>query len=134
MSDPVGLDWAAYFHGLSEAALGELAGWLADQRLEAWEFLDIVDRAYVQAGEDRRGEALAFVSRWGRPAVAGYARRKRYFTELAASLEEARLRGALPGDVAPDELRPLQPQPSLTRPPSKEEVLHALQRVRGGPI
>jgi hypothetical protein len=134
MGESLGLDWAEYLHSLSEDALGELAAWLAAQRLEAWEFLDIVDRAYVQAGEDRRGEALTFITRWGRPAVAGYARRKRHFAELTATIEEARQRGALPGDVAPDELQPLQPQPSLVRSPSKEDVLNALHRVQGGSI
>ena len=130
MDDMVGLDWVGYFHSLSDDAIRELAAWLAAQSLEIWELMDIVDREYAQASEDWRGRSPAFVGYRGRPAVEGYARRKRRFVELTAALEEASLRGALPGDVAPEELQPLRVPSTKTR--SVEDVVSALQRARSG--
>lgn len=132
MDDLVGLDWVGYFHTLSDDAIRELAAWLAAERLEVWELMDIVDRAYAQAAEDWHGRSLAFVTNCGLPVVEGYARRKRRFvelTEFTAALEEAHLCGALPGDVAPEELQPLRL--SLTKPRSVEDLVGVLQRARG---
>lgn len=130
MDDMVGLDWAGYFRSLSDDAIRELAAWLAAESLEIWELMDIVDREYARAPENWRGRTPAFVAYWGRPAVEGYARRKRHFVEFTAALEEARLRGALPGDVAPEELQPLRPSSTGRR--SVEDVVSALQRARSG--
>lgn len=125
-----GLDWGDYFHTLSDDDIRDLAGWLATECVELWEFMDIVDRTYMQTADVWRGQLPAFVARSGRPAVARYARRKRRFAELAITLDEARVRGALPGEVAPEELQLLQ-APG-TRQQSMEELLGVLERARGG--
>ncbi|HEX8033095.1 MAG TPA: hypothetical protein VF510_04575 [Ktedonobacterales bacterium] len=130
MDKVTGLDWGGYFHDLSDDDIRELASWLAAECIEVWEFMDIVDRAYVQTAEAQRERSLAFVRSHGRPVVAGYARRKRRFAELTATLDEACLRGALPGEVAPEELQPLRvPE---TRHHSAEDLLGVLERTRGG--
>jgi hypothetical protein len=133
MDNMVGFDWVDYFHCLSQDAIHELAAWLAAQQLEVWEFTDIVDRAYAQLpGGPDRGSA-EFVARVGRPAAEAYAGRKRLFTRLMATLialEDARMSGALPGEVALGELQP-RPTPS-TRLRSEDELLGALERARSG--
>lgn len=129
MDNMASMDWVSYFHRLSDDEIHELATWLAAERLEVWEFMDIVDRAYVQTSDDRRRQSPAFVADCGRPVVEGYARRKRRFAELTAALDEARLSGALPGDVAPEELRP--PRPPWTKPRSVDDLVSTLERARG---
>ncbi|MGZ3637521.1 MAG: hypothetical protein ACXWQR_08940 [Ktedonobacterales bacterium] len=130
MDKVTGLDWGDYFHDLSDDDIRELAGWLAAECIEVWEFMDIVDRAYVQTSEAQRERSPAFVRCYGHPVVAGYARRKQRFAELTATLDEARLRGALPDEVAPEELQPLLT--SRTRHHSVEDLLGMLERARGG--
>jgi hypothetical protein len=124
-----GVDWGSYFHCLSDAELRELAAWLAAECLEVWEFKDVVDRVYAQVADTWRGRSAAFVASHGRPILLGYARRRRHFAELMAALDEARQRGALPGDVALEELQPL-PAPTSKRR-SVAELLDALERARG---
>jgi hypothetical protein len=123
-----GVDWGSYFHCLSDAELRGLAAWLAAECLEVWEFKDVVDRVYAQVADSWRGRSAAFVASHGRPILLGYARRRRHFAELMAALDEARQRGALPGDVALEELQPL-PAPSSKRR-SVEELLDVLERTR----
>jgi hypothetical protein len=123
-----GVDWGSYFHSLSDAELRGLAAWLAAECLEVWEFKDVVDRVYAQVAATWRGRSAAFVASHGRPILLGYARRRRRFAELMAALEDARQRGALPGDVALEELQPL-PAPTSKRR-SVEELLDALERAR----
>ena len=130
MDNLVGLDWGDYFHRLSDDEIQELATWLANEFLEVWEFMDIVDRAYVQAPDEWRRQPPAFVSRYGRSMVERYAQRKRRFAELVASLEDARLRGALPGDVSPEELQPLHPRG--IRHHSVEDLRSELEHARDG--
>lgn len=130
MGSTRGLDWGGYFHTLSDDDMRELAGWLAAECVELWEFMDIVDRAYMQTADAWRGQLPAFVARSGRPAVARYARRKRRFAELTSTLDEARVRGAMPGEVAPEELQPLRAP--RTGHQSMEELLGVLERARGG--
>lgn len=132
MDNVVGMDWGDYFHRLSDDEIRELATWLAAECLEVWEFMDIVDRAYAQASDDWHERPPAFVASRGRPAVEGYARRKRRFAELTTALDEACLCGALPGDVAPEDLRPLRSPKTEPRP--VEDLLSALERARGGPV
>jgi hypothetical protein len=125
MDSSVGLDWVGYFHSLSDGEMLGLAAWLAAERLEVGEFMEVVDRAYAQASDARRCQSPVFMAWFGRPAAMRYARRKRRFSGLMAAQEEARMTGALPGDVALDELTPLQPlwRASL----SAEKVLGALK-------
>lgn len=132
MDDVVGMDWGDYFHRLSDNEIRELATWLAAECLEVWEFMDIVDRAYVQASDDWHERQPAFVASRGRPVVEGYARRKRRFAELMIALDEACLRGALPGDVAPEDLRPLR-SPKV-EPRSVNDLLGALERARDSSV
>jgi hypothetical protein len=132
----VGLDWVGYFHSLSNVEVHQLAAWLAAEYLEVWEFKEIVDRVYAQAAQasgDWRDQSTTFVTCYGRPAVERYARRKRRFGELTAALHEAYLCGALPGDVAPEELEPLPVlHPLGTTRRSMEELLGVLEHIRGG--
>jgi hypothetical protein len=123
------IDWCEHFRRLSDDDLQELATWLAAEFLKVSEFTDIVDRAYARAAEEWNGRALTFVACCGRPAVAAYARRKRRYAELMAALEDARMCGAFPGDVAPQELQPLRPL--QTRPRTVNELLGTLERARG---
>jgi hypothetical protein len=128
MSDVLGIDWVDYFRRLSDDELHELATWLAAESLTVGEFTDLVDRLYRQVADEWQGRSQAFVVRCGRPLVEAYARRKRRFAGLLAALEEARMSGALPGDVAFQELQPL-PQAA---PRTAEELLQALERARSG--
>ncbi|HLZ23333.1 MAG TPA: hypothetical protein VKQ30_14540 [Ktedonobacterales bacterium] len=128
MDDLLGINWVSYFHCLSNEEIRELASWLAAECLEVWELMDIVDRVYAQAPDDWRRRSPAFVTRCGRPVVEGYARRKRRFAELMTALDEACLRGALPGEVALEELRPLHLPGSKPRP--VEDLLGELERAR----
>jgi len=131
MSASMSIDWCEYFYGLSDEQLRELATWLAARVLNVSEFTDMVDRAYAQVSEERRGPSPTFIARYGRPVVEGYAQRKRGFAEhtaVLAALEDAAMSGALPGDVTAQELLPLRPPRSAS--PSVEGVLHALERVR----
>lgn len=131
MANVGSLDWGNYFHTLSDDDIRELAGWLAAEYLELWEFMDIVDRAYIQATDAWHGQVPAFVSCCGRPAVTRYARRKQHFAELAITLDEARVRGALPGEVEAEELQPLR-APKISHQ-TMEDLLGVLERARGGP-
>jgi|GEM_PF-1808653 len=132
MDNVVGIDWVDYFHCLSQDAIHELAAWLVAQQLEVWEFTDIVDRAYTQIPEGADRPSAEFVARIGRPAAEAYAGRKRVFARLMArlvALEDARMSGALPGEVALGEIEP-RPMPS-TRVRSADELFGVLERARG---
>jgi hypothetical protein len=127
MADLVGLDWTAYFRARSAEEIRTLATWLEAQGLQVGEFLDVVDREYATAPRPWRDRTEAFVRLIGRPAAQRYAQRKRHFGRLMALLEAAMLSGALPGDVAPEELDlpvviPIRPRPI-------HELLDALERV-----
>lgn len=134
MDDLPPIDWADYFHCLSDKELHDLATWLAAEGLKVAEFTDLVDRAYaidVQASDTWRGRPLAFVACYGRCVAAGYAQRKRSFVGLMAALEDARMCGALPGEVAIQDLEPLLPLWSAPR--TVEDLFHILERARDGP-
>ena len=122
-----GIDWCDYFHHLSSNQIVELATWLAAEYLKVSEFTDIVDRVYAQASDEWHRQPPAFIDGYGRPIVARYAHRKRGFAEHQAALEDARMSGALPGDVGSGELRPLRLPGIETR--SVDDVLSALQRM-----
>jgi hypothetical protein len=92
--------------------------------------MEIVDRAYAAAWDDWHGRLQPFMAQVGRPAAEGYARRKRQGTRLLAMLEQALMSGALPGEVAPQELE-LPVLPRLEQRQA-EEVLGALERLRRG--
>ncbi|HEU0028131.1 MAG TPA: hypothetical protein VFQ25_13540 [Ktedonobacterales bacterium] len=124
MNGSAGLDWVGFFHSLSDDEVLDLAAWLTAEGLEVGEFMEVVDRAYARTLEEWRGQSPVFMAWFGRPAAMRYARRKRRFSELMTAQEEARMSGALPGDVALDELKPLQPP--WTTSPSAEKVLGAL--------
>jgi hypothetical protein len=121
-------DWPRYLSGLADAEARALATWLAAEGLALSEFMDVVDRAYAAAPAPQRVRPRPFLARWGRPAAAAYARRKRRFAALLAALDEALVSGALPGEVAPEELRlPVPPQVKERR---TGELLAALQQAR----
>lgn len=128
MNSLVGFDWIGYFHSLSDDEMRHLANWLVAERLHLGEFMEVVDRVYARASDEWRGQPSVFVVWHGRAGAEDYARRKRRFAELIAALDEARMTGALPGDVAPDELG-LSP-PCRAEAPSIREVLGALQFAR----
>ena len=128
MNSSIGLDWLGYFHGLSDDEILDLSAWLVAERLEVGEFMEVVDRAYARSPDEWRAQAPVFMAWFGCPAAMRYARRKRCFSELIDAQEEARMSGALPGDVALDELKPLQPL--WTSSPSPEHVLGALRCAR----
>lgn len=128
MNNLVGLDWIGYFHSLSDDEIHELAVWLAAERLEVGEFMEVVDRVYARTSDEWRGQAPVFVDWFGRPDAREYAHRKRRFAELTAALEEARMTGAFPGDVTPEELDP--PLPLWAEATSVEKVLVALECAR----
>jgi hypothetical protein len=134
MGESLRIDWCEHFRRLSDDDLQELATWLAARFLKVSEFTDIVDRAYAQSGDEWRGRALAYVACYGRQMVAAYAHRKRRYTELAEALEDAYMCGALPGEVAPQELQPLQTSPTAQRTGARtvKELLGVLERARGG--
>ena len=128
MGASMGIDWCDYFHCLSDEQLRELAAWLAARFLKVSEFTDILDRAYAQSSDERRGPSPTFIASYGRSVVERYAQRKRGFAELMAALEDATMSGAFPGDVAAQELLPFRLPRS--EPQSVEAVLRALERVR----
>jgi hypothetical protein len=125
MNSSVSLDWVGYFHSLSDDEILELAAWLTAERLRVGEFMEVVDRAYARTLAEWRGQPPVFIAWFGRAEATRYARRKRRFSGLIAALEDARMTGALPGDVALDELTPLQPL--WTTAPSAENMLCALR-------
>ena len=130
MENVMDIDWSDYFHRLSDDQMRELASWLAAESLKVSEFTDIVDRVYAQASDEWHGRPPAFVASYGRPIMERYARRRRGFAEGLAAVEDAKMSGALPGDFASAELQPLRLPRS--EPRSVEDVLSALERVRGG--
>jgi hypothetical protein len=128
MADLVGLDWPRYFRTLPENDVRALATWLGAQGLRVGEFMEVVDRVYATAPRRSRGHTDIFVSVVGRPTARSYAQRKRHFGRLMAMLEAAIVSGALPGDVAPQELdRPVVIQ---TEPRPVDELLAALEQRR----
>jgi hypothetical protein len=128
MNNSVGLDWVGYFRSLSDEEMRALAVWLAAERLEVGEFMEVVDRVYARTSNEWRGQASVFVDWFGRPDASEYARRKWRFAELMAALEEARMSGALAGDVALEELKPRQP--FWGEASSAEKALGALEWAR----
>lgn len=130
MNSLVGFDWIGFFHSLSDDETRNLAAWLVAERLHVGEFMEVVDRVYARTSDEWRGQPSVFVVWHGRPGAEDYARRKRRFAELIAALDEARMTGALPGDVAPDELE--FSQPHRAEAPSIGEVLGALEYARHG--
>ena len=129
MDNWTGIDWRTYFRRLSKDQMRELARWLAAEFLRVSEFTDILDRFYTQVADEWHGRSSAFIASYGWSLVERYACRKRGFAELMAAREEADMSGALPGDVASAELRPL----SRVEPHSEDDVLRMLERVRGDP-
>ncbi len=127
MANQVGLDWPGYLRNLGGDDARALATWLGAQGLQVGEFMEVVDRAYATWPERRRWRPDAFISRVGRYAAASYAFRKRHFARLVAMLEEAMASGALPGEVAPQELD--LPVKIHTEGRSVDELLAALERV-----
>jgi hypothetical protein len=132
MAELAGFDWPGYVGSLQDAEARALACWLAKEGLRMGEFVEIIDRAYAAAPASWQGRWQHFMLRVGRPAAEGYACRKHGFIRLMALLEQALMSGALPGEVAPQELdlavlpRPEQPQVQV------EELLGALARLRRG--
>lgn len=130
MKSVVGLDWIGYFLSLSDDEIRKLAAWLVAERLDVGEFMEVADRIYAQTPDEWRDQPSVFVAWFGRPSAAKYARRKQRFAELMAALEEAYMTGALPGDVAPEELK--LSQPHWADAPSVERVLGELEYARRG--
>ncbi len=130
MADLVGLDWPGYFRSLPKDDVRALATWLGAQGLQVGEFMEVVDRVYATAQRRWRGRTEVFVSVVGRPTARSYAQRKRHFGRLMAMLEAAMVSGALPGDVAPQELD--LPVAIQTEPRPVDELLAALERVSHG--
>lgn len=135
MNSLVGLDWVGYFRSLSDDEVSALAAWLVAERLDVGEFMEVVDRVHARTLDDRtvdewRGQPSLFIGWYGRPGAEGYARRKRRFAELMAIRETVGMAGALPGEVAPEELEATQPDWAKT--PSLERVLGALEYARRG--
>jgi len=106
-----------------------LVPWLATEGLQLSKFTDIVDRAYVVAPVHGRGGPRNFVAVVGRPAAQAYARRKRRFAGLSSALDDALISGAMPGDIAPDEL---SISTSVIRSSRPEDLLNALERIARG--
>lgn len=128
MAGFVGFDWPGYLRRLPGGEARALATWLATEGLDVGEFMDVVDRAYATAPARWRARPRPFLARVGRPAAEAYARRKRRFAALSATLEEALVAGALPGEVAPEELRlPVSPHTEQRR---AADHLAALERAR----
>ncbi|HEY3110114.1 MAG TPA: hypothetical protein VGL23_15225 [Chloroflexota bacterium] len=125
-----GFDWAGYLGRLCPQETRLLAGWLAAQGLGVGEFIEIVDRAFGAAPDPDREPPARFLVLVGRPAAERYARRKHRFAALMAMLEQALASGALPGEVAAQELQ--LPAPSYLAPRQAEELLGALARARLG--
>ena len=130
MADQVGLDWPNYFRTLPEGDARALASWLGAQRLQVGEFMEVVDRAYAAWPRPWSGQRDAFIDLVGTQAAARYAFRKRHFARLVAMLEAAMISGALPGEVAPQELD--LPVADQIAPRPVEELLSAVERVSHG--
>jgi len=127
MADQVGLDWPAYFRALAEDDARALASWLGAQGLQVGEFMEVVDRAYATWPEQWRGRPDEFIGLVGRHTAVSYAFRKQHFARLVAMLEEAMASGALPGEVAPQELDfPVKVQAERR---SVQQLLAALERI-----
>jgi hypothetical protein len=127
-------DWPRYLSGLADGEARALATWLAAEGLDLGEFMDVVDRAYATAPARWRARPRPFLARLGRPAVEAYARRKRRFAHLLATLEEALVAGALPGEVAPEELRlPVSPHTEHRRAADHLAALERARRALGPP-
>lgn len=125
-----GIDWPAYARGLDQADRRDLARWLAAQDLGHGEFMEIVDRAYARTSGRKLARPRRFVVWVGRPAAEVYARRKRMFARRMAALEEALISGALPGEVAAQELEPAATWRTHRR--ARGGLLAALRRARRG--
>jgi len=125
------IDSPGYLGSLDGEGVRTLASWLAVEGLRVGEFIEVVDRAYALAPPACGTAARSFVKKGGRHFAATYARRKRRFAGLAVALEAARLSGALPGEVALHELRPLA-GPSLPAVSVGEliEVLEGYRLIR----
>src|SRR6266536_5454397 len=106
MADLTDLNWPGYVRSLQDDELRALATWLAAKGLGVGEFMEVVDRAYAVATAQWRWQSQHYVAQCGRRAANVYARRKRRFARLMATLEDALISGALPGEVAPQELQP----------------------------
>lgn len=130
MNSLVGFDWMSYFQSLSDDEMRNLATWLVAECLHVGEFMEVVDRVYSRTADEWREQPSVFVVWHGLPGAEDYAHRKQRFAELIAALEEACMTGALPGDVAPDELELSQPRPLAAL--SIGEVLGALEYARNG--
>ena len=130
MNSLLGLDWISYFHSLSDDETRTLAAWLATERIDLGEFMEVVDRVFARTLDEWRGQPSVFIDCYGRPGAEDYARRKRRFAGLMAALEEADMTGALPGEVAPEELEVAQPD--WANASSLERVLGALECARRG--
>jgi hypothetical protein len=128
MANNEGLDWPDFWQSLDEDGAGALARWLAAEELRVGEFMEVVDRAFVDAPETWRRRSRDFVTQIGRPSAEVYARRKHQFIGLMVAFQDALLCGALPGDVAPHQLRPTLTPPRQIRPAAN--LLAAIQRVR----
>jgi hypothetical protein len=128
MADLAGVDWSDYLRSLRDDDVRALAIWLAARDLDVGEFMEVVDRAYTEAPAHWRGRSQRYIAQFGWLAANAYARRKRRFAALVATLEQALISGALPGDVMPQELT-LVRLPRTKRRQSGE-LLSALERVR----
>ncbi len=127
MAEQVELDWPGYFRALPEVDARALATWLGAHGLQVGEFMEVVDRSYAAWPEQWLGRPDAFISLVGKHTAMSYALRKRHFARLVAMLEEAMASGALPGEVAPQELD--LPVKIQTERRSVEELLAAVERV-----
>jgi hypothetical protein len=130
MGDLAGVDWPGYLCSLQDDDVRALAIWLAAEGLDVGELMDVVDGAYAQAPAHWRGQSQRYVAQVGRLAATAYALRKRRFAALMATLEEALISGALPGDVAPQEL--LLPTRPWTKRRQPGELIAALEHIRRG--
>ena len=127
MADQVGLDWPRYFRTMPDGNAREFASWLHAQGLQVGEFIEVVDHAYARWAQQWWRTPDAFIDLVGRRTATSYAVRKRYFARLVALLEEAMATGALPGEVAPQELD--LPVKIQNQPRSVDELLAALERI-----
>jgi len=130
MADLTGCNWPGYVRSLQDNEVRALAIWLAAEGLDVGEFMEVVDQAYTAAPAHWRGQSQRYVAQFGRRAASDYARRKRRFARLMATLEDALISGALPGEVAPQELRQSMLPRMKRRQPG--ELVSAIERVRRG--
>jgi hypothetical protein len=126
----LGLDWPGYFRGLKATDARALAAWLAAQGLQVGEFMEVVDHVYAIWGRHWPAQPDAFIGLVGTQTATSYASRKRQFSRLAAMLEEAMATGALPGEVAPQELD--LPVKLWIEPRSEAELLESFDRLGQG--